>query len=142
MEINEFTIEIVETPGHSFDHVSFIIDNYVFFGDLVISPRQIVAMRGENMVWTIDSLEKILKYDFELAFGGVGVYTRGDVEEYLNYLRNLKKKMDNLYSKGFSIEGIVKSIFPHPSQKALLMEEFSGGEWSRINMVKALLGLE
>jgi ABC-type dipeptide/oligopeptide/nickel transport system ATPase subunit len=54
----------------------------------------------------------------------------------------LRRKVENLYNRGLTLEKIVKTIFPKPSTKALLMEEFSGGEWSRMNIVKALLGLE
>ncbi len=50
LEIDKFSVDVIETPGHSFDHVSFIVDDYIFLGDLVVSPRQIVAFKGENMI--------------------------------------------------------------------------------------------
>jgi len=41
-----------------------------------------------------------------------------------------------------SVNQIVEQIFPNPPKKVLQMEEVSGGEWSRKNLVESLLGLK
>ncbi|MCE4614503.1 MAG: MBL fold metallo-hydrolase [Desulfurococcales archaeon] len=141
LEINGLTIEVLETPGHSFDHVTYLVGDIAFVGDLVNRPRQIVSLKGENMVETIHSLEKLLSYDIKWAYGGTGVYNRAEVEEYLEYLVDLKDRAEHLYNRGMGIEEIAGKLFPNPSRKAILFEQYSGGEWSRINLVKSLLGV-
>ncbi|WP_275449981.1 hypothetical protein [Aeropyrum pernix] len=41
-----------------------------------------MAFKGENHVEIIQSIEKLLRRRFDLAFGGTGVYTREEVVEY------------------------------------------------------------
>ncbi len=98
-------------------------------------------MREEDLLKTMESIEKVLNYDFSYAYTGVGVASRGRVVEYLNYLKELKAKAEKLYSAGKSIEEIVSYLFPSQSQKVMLMESISGKEWARENMVRSLLGL-
>lgn len=139
MKLGEVDVEVVETPGHTFDHVSFLVDDLLFSGDLAISNKQTVWMREEEVNETIRSLEKILKKDFKVAFGGPGPMSRDDVEAYLEYLKNLKEKVEEMYREGFSVEEIVERLFPNPPQIALTMEFVSEKEWARENMVKSIL---
>ncbi|MCS7121983.1 MAG: MBL fold metallo-hydrolase [Archaeoglobaceae archaeon] len=132
-------VKVVETPGHSFDHVCYLVDDLVFSGDLVINTRQMVVMREENCLQIIESLKKVLKFDFSYAFGGIGPCSREDVEKYLEYLENLRDKVNELHSAGKSLEEIVEIVFPNPPQKVVLMELISEREWSRENMVKSLI---
>jgi glyoxylase-like metal-dependent hydrolase (beta-lactamase superfamily II) len=96
-------IEVIETPGHSFDHVSFLIDKKLFCGDLVISRGQVVCMREERLLETIKSIEKVLNLDFDFAYTGVGVASRDAVEDYLEYLLELRERAEKLYWEGKSI---------------------------------------
>ncbi len=133
------SITPIETPGHSFDHTSYLIDDKLFCGDLVVGTKQMVCMREENMNEVISSLERVLKYDFSYAYGGVGVFERDDVEDYLRYLESLRERVNELQDEGKSVEEIVKLVFPDPPKRVLMMEFVSGGEWSRENMVRSLL---
>jgi len=142
LEINGLTIKVVETPGHSFDHVSYLVEDIAFVGDLVNRPKQAVSLKGENMIETIRSLEKLLSNDIKWAYGGTGIYTHADVEEYLEYLENLKEKAEHLHKQGMGIEEIAGKLFPNPPHKATLFEQYSSGEWSRTNLVKSLLGYD
>lgn len=138
-KIGDVEVEVIETPGHSFDHVSFLVDKKLFCGDLVITRGQVVCMREERLLETIKSLKKVLGYDFDFAFSGVGIFPREKVEDYLSYLEELRKKALELWKAGRTIEEIVAEIFPNPNEKALMMELVSEKEWARENMVKALL---
>ncbi|MCS7139597.1 MAG: MBL fold metallo-hydrolase [Candidatus Nezhaarchaeota archaeon] len=132
-------VKVIETPGHSFDHVCYLIDNYLFSGDLIQSSRQMVVMREENCLQIIDSLRKILKFNWSYAFGGTGIYSREDAEKYLEYLETLRERVNELYSKGKSIEEIVNIVFPSPPPIVMLMEMVSEKEWARENMVRSLI---
>ncbi|MEM4447356.1 MAG: MBL fold metallo-hydrolase [Candidatus Jordarchaeales archaeon] len=134
-------VEVVETPGHTFDHVSFLVDGFLFSGDLAISGKQVVWMREEEVNETIKSLEKSLKLDFNMAFGGTGPMARQDVEAYLEYLKDLKRRVEEMHREGLSIDEIVNRLFPNPPQIALIMESVSGKEWARENVVKSFLGM-
>ena len=57
-------------------------------------------MREEDYIATINSLKKVLELKFDKAYGGTLILTREKVEEYLNYLLELKKKAEELYSEG------------------------------------------
>jgi glyoxylase-like metal-dependent hydrolase (beta-lactamase superfamily II) len=137
----EIGIEVlkIETPGHSPDHTCFLIDDKLFMGDLMGSKRQSISMREENYLEVIESLKKILKLDFSLALGGAIIATREEVTEYLEYLLELKEKVNGLYSSGASLEEIVEKLFGAPSQRILLMELVSGKEWARENFIRSLI---
>jgi len=140
-EVRDGDIEVIETPGHSFDHVSYLVGDKLFCSDLVVNTRQMVTMREENCLQTIESLKRVLKYDFKYAFTGTGVSSRGDVEAYLDYLLGLKKRAEELYEEGKNVEEIVSALFPNPPWIVFLIEQVSGKELARENMVKSLLGL-
>lgn len=139
--LGEVDVEVVETPGHTFDHVSFLVDGFLFSGDLAISNKQAVWMREEEVNETIRSLENVMKLDFEMAFGGPGPMTRQNVESYLAYLKGLKEQVEEMHRKGLGVNEIVERLFPNPPQVALIMEFVSEKEWARENMVKSILGI-
>ncbi|MBO8183595.1 MAG: MBL fold metallo-hydrolase [Archaeoglobus sp.] len=141
MNFGEVEVLTIETPGHSFDHVCFLIDDKLFMGDLVGSRKPIICMREENYLEVIQSLEKILKLDFRYAYGGALILSKEEVEENLRYLLELKAKVNELYSSGLEVEEIVERLFGKPPQKVLLMENVSGKEWARENLVRSLIEL-
>ena len=130
-----------ETPGHSFDHVSFLTDNFMFIGDLVTTPVPIITMREEDSLRLIDSLKKILDLDFETAYGGHGVWDKKGIEKTLKNMVELKQKIQMLSRSGLDVEEIMREVFVDTPKKVLLMEEMSGGEWSRKNLVESILGM-
>jgi len=141
MTIENLAIKIIETPGHSFDHVSILIGRDFFIGDLVTNPNPIIAMKEEDSKEVISSLKKILKFEFDKAYSGLGVWDRSEVKNTLENTLRLKGKVEALRRKGLSIDQIVERIFPNPPKKVIQMEEVSGGEWSRKNLVESLLGV-
>jgi len=140
MTIENLAIKIVETPGHSFDHVSILIGREFFIGDLVTNPNPIIIMKEENSIDVISSIKKILKFEFDKAYSGHGVWDRSEVKNALENTLKLKEEVETLWLKGLSIDQIVEQIFPNPPKKVIQMEKVSGGEWSRKNLVEALLG--
>lgn len=141
MEFEDVKIKTIETPGHSFDHVSFLIENSVFIGDLVTNPNPIIVMREEDYVDLVNSLKNLTNYGFEVAYGGHGVWSKGDVITTLNNILKLKEKVEDFWKKGLKVDQIVEKIFPKTPSKVVLMEEMSEGEWSRRNLIESLLGM-
>jgi len=139
MEFDDVVVEIIDTPGHSFDHVSFLINDKLFIGDVIGSKRVLVAMKEEDYKGVIDSVKKILSLDFEKAYGGHVILTRGEIEEFLNYLMDLESRVRELSSGGESAEEIVNLLLSNVPQKVLLMEQVSNMEWARVNLIRSLL---
>jgi glyoxylase-like metal-dependent hydrolase (beta-lactamase superfamily II) len=139
MEFDDVVVEVIDTPGHSFDHVSFLINDKLFIGDVIGSKRVLVAMKEEDYKGVIDSVKKILSLDFEKAYGGHVILTKEEVEEFLNYLVDLKVKVEELSGKGRSVSEIVDLLLSDVSQKVLLMEKVSNMEWARVNLIRSLL---
>lgn len=141
MEFEDVKIKMIETPGHSFDHVSFLARDIAFIGDLVTNPNPIIIMRGEDYVDLINSLKNLINLGFKVAYGGHGVWSKRDVTNTLNNILQLKEKVEDLWKKGLNIDQIVEKIFSKTPSRVLLMEEMSEGEWSRRNLVESLLGM-
>lgn len=141
MEFDKVAVTTVETPGHSFDHVSFLIENIMFTGDLVTTPTPVIVMKEEDSVDVMDSLGKVLDLDFEKSCGGHGIWDKNGVKETLTNMLKLKDKIDVLWGMGLDTEQIVEKIFSNVPKKVLLMEEMSEGEWSRKNLVESILGM-
>ena len=52
----------------------------------------------------------------------------------------LKRRAEELYGEGRSVEEMVNVLFPNPPLRVLLMEQISKKESARESMVKSLLG--
>jgi len=141
MKFNEVTVTAIETPGHSFDHTSFLIENMMFIGDLVTNPTPVIVMRDEDSIDAMGSLKMIVELDFETSYGGHGFWNKSGIKETLNNMLKLKEKIDLLWNMGLDAGQIVEKIFSNVPKKVLLMEEMSGGEWSRRNLVESILGM-
>jgi len=107
----------------------------------VTNLNPIIIMKEEDSIDVISSLKKILEFEFDKAYSGHGVWNRNEVKNALENTLRLKKEVEKLRRKGLSIDQIVEQIFPNPPKKVIQMEEVSGGEWSRKNLVEALLGI-
>jgi len=139
MEFNQVIVTTVDTPGHSLDHVSFLMKRFMFIGDLVTNPTPVIVMREEHSVELMGSLKKVMNLDFETAYGGHGVWDKKGLKETLNNMLKLKKKVETLWRMGLNAEQIVEKIFSNVPKKVLLMEEMSEHEWSRRNLVESIL---
>lgn len=139
MRINKLAIRTVDTPGHSFDHVSFLIERILFMGDLVANPRPVIVMREENCMDLIDSLRKIMNLDFKKAYGGHGTWDKKAMKGTLDYILELTNRIHDLFKSGFSPDEIVEKIFSNVPERVFSIEMMSEYEWSRRNLVESLL---
>ncbi len=141
MRFNNLTFTIIETLGHSFDHVSFLVRDIIFVGDLVANLAPVIIMKEEDYIDLIDSLNRIMNLDFETAYGGHGIWDKNDIKITLDNILRLKEKIYALWRKGLNTDQIVKKIFSDAPKKVFLMEELSEHEWSRKNLVESILGM-
>jgi hypothetical protein len=113
----------------------------MFTGDLVTNPTPVIIMKEEDSIDEMDSLRVVVNLDFEKSYGGHGVWDKNRIKEILTNMLKLKEKVDVLWNMGLDVEQIVEKIFSNVPKKVLLMEEMSGGEWSRKNLVESILGM-
>lgn len=139
VKVGDLTVKTFETPGHSFDSVSFLVEEYLFIGDLVTNPSPIIIMRDESLAETVKSLKMVMNLSFEKAYGGHGVWDKNALAKVLENILFLKSNVEALQRMGLGIEQIVERLFSKVPKKVLQMEVMSQGEWSRKNLVKALL---
>jgi ribonuclease/clavin/mitogillin len=141
MRFNHVTVTTFETPGHSFDHVSFLIENMLFIGDLITNPTPVIVKNEEDYTDLIESLKMVTNLHYKIAYGGHGFWDSNAVKLVLITVLKLKETVCRLCSEGLSVEQIVERLFSDVPQKVLMMEEMSEYEWSRKNLVQSLLGM-
>jgi len=139
VRVGDLTVKTFETPGHSFDSVSFLIEKNLFIGDLVTTLNPVVMMPDESPAEIVNSLKIIADLDFEKAYGGHGVWDKNALFKVSDNILALKANVDALRRMGLSMEQIVERLFPKVPKKVLQMETVSQGEYSRKNLVEALL---
>lgn len=132
--------EVIETPGHTKDHVSFYNKDRgaIFTGDLYITPKVKLVHIEENIVSTLESLKKILAYDFEHMYCCHAGYVK-DAKKWIqlkiNYLEEIEGKILALSEQGKDIHEITAELFPTPYP----IITASNTEWSPIHMVRNFL---
>ncbi|PLR95954.1 MBL fold metallo-hydrolase [Bacillus sp. T33-2] len=134
------TWDVIETPGHSRDHLAFLNrgTGQLFTGDLYIQERTKVVMRDENVPVIIESLKKVLAYDFEDVFcshAGFLKDGRAALKRKLEYLQELQEKVVSLHKKGMGPESISATLFP----KKYPIISLSLGEWDSIHIIESIL---
>ncbi|WP_255169067.1 MBL fold metallo-hydrolase [Natrononativus amylolyticus] len=92
VEIGDETFEVVYTPGHADDHVSFVSETSLFSGDAVVHDDGAFEggsfgrtdMAGQSRETLIESIERLLERlpdAVESMYAGHGSVFHGDVRE-------------------------------------------------------------
>lgn len=134
------TWRVIETPGHATDHISLLNEatGQLFSGDLFVHPETKVILRDESIMQIIQSIEKVLTYDFqEMYCAHAGYVADGPkaLRKKLAYLKELVAKVTDLYSRGYTVQAITKQIFP----KTYPITYISFGEWNATHIVRSIL---
>ena len=134
------TWDVIETPGHSMDHLSFLNrqTGQLFTGDLYCTPRTKVVLREEHVPDIINSLKRALTYDFKEVYcchAGYLENGRQALQRKLDYLLGIQETIIQQYKGGRTPEQINESLYPtkYPITK------FSMGEWDSIHIINSIL---
>ncbi|MFN8671517.1 MAG: MBL fold metallo-hydrolase [Candidatus Sericytochromatia bacterium] len=105
----------IKTPGHSEDMTCYLEKNrgWLFTGDLYISSKMTHARIENNAFEEMNSIKKILDYDFETVFcshRGLLEDGKKTLEKKWNYLNNTYEKVIELKKKGYSLDETFKKI--------------------------------
>lgn len=136
--VDGHTLQPIHTPGHAEDHTVFLEPNrgWLFSGDLYISAKPQYLRKVEDPNQEIESLRKILQYDFETLFcahRGVVPNGRAAVKEKLNYLISLREQVRFYQQQGDTIREIKHRLLG----KEELMYWISLGDFSKRNYIEA-----
>ncbi|MDN4608514.1 MBL fold metallo-hydrolase [Sporosarcina highlanderae] len=134
------TWNVIETPGHAKDHLSFLNQEtgQLFSGDLYVHPQTKLILREESVPQIIASLEHVLTYDFGELFCCHAGYVKDGKLALLNkldYLQELRGKIHLLKEQGYGEQEIHSLLF----KKKYPMSIFSSGEWDSIYIVRSIL---
>ncbi|OCA83164.1 MBL fold metallo-hydrolase [Bacillus sp. FJAT-27225] len=134
------TWRVIESPGHAVDHVCFLNEEtgQMFTGDLYCQEKTKVVLREESIPEIIQSLKKVLTYDFDDVFCCHAGYLRNGrtaLKNKLEYLLNLQGTVLKMYYEGKTPEEINNTLF----SKRYPIMFFSAGEWDSIHMVHSIL---
>ena len=128
------------SPGHSDDHLAYLNTStgQLFSGDLFVQVKTKVIMDSESIPQIIDSLHKVLAYDFEEIFCNHAGYIpdgKQKLQEKLEYLLQIQNEVQLLHKIGLSEKEIQQHLFPrkYPITTA------SFGQWDSKHIVTSIL---
>jgi endoribonuclease LACTB2 len=134
------TWDVIDTPGHAIDHLAFLNreTGQLFTGDLYVQQKTKVALREEYIPTIINSLKKVLTYNFDEVFcchAGFLEDGRAALQRKLDYLLELQDKIIKLYEEGLSPSQISNSLF----QKKYPITLLSTGEWDSLHIINSII---
>jgi endoribonuclease LACTB2 len=132
--------DVIDTPGHAVDHLAFLNreTGQLFTGDLYCQEKTKVILREESIPTIIESLQRVLTYDFGEVFCCHAGYLkdgRSALQRKLDYLLDLQGKIIKLYDDGLSPSKISQTLFP----KKYPIIYLSRGEWESMHIINSII---
>ena len=139
-ESRSATWDVISTPGHTDDHLSFLNreTGMLFTGDLYVSPKVKVILRNESIPQIVRSIDRVLTYEFEMVVcnhAGIVKDGRAALSAKRDNLCAIIDEVLTLQNKGMGIKDIHKTLFP----TTYPIKRFSRGEWDSIHVVTSIL---
>lgn len=142
IETSKFRFEVIDTPGHSADHISFAERNqgWVFSGDLFIGNQMIAAgpeMNISDMLRSMRSLIEFMEDEFILftALRTVRSNGRKTLLDFVARCEELREKAREMAAQGLDVREIVNRIFGGEN----VFDAITNGEFSSATLVRLLL---
>ncbi len=134
---------VIYTPGHADDHIALLHEKTgrLFTGDLYVMPKTKVIMQNESIPLIMNSIRKLLTYDFKSVFCCHAGYIKNGkdmMKQKLEYLEYLCEEVKHLHNTGLTIVEIDQQLFP----KNYPIIEISEGEWDSRHIVTSILSEE
>lgn len=133
-------LRVIAAPGHAEDMVCYLEPErgWLFTGDLFISGKTRYLRFDEDLGRQMESLRKILEYDFRVVFcGHRGVVADGysAIREKLAYLENLCAEARELHRSGWPVGRIVRQLLGREDLTSLA----TGYTFTKGNLIRACL---
>ncbi len=136
MTLDDRPIEILETPGHSQDHVAIHLpdEGWVFTGDVYIGPRVALAP-SEDLDQLLAAYETIRELAPDRMFPAHGAVVKDPAEtltKTIGHFRELREQAWDHHDEGLTPEEIAARMFGDQGR-------FAQGRFTYTNMVDELL---
>jgi glyoxylase-like metal-dependent hydrolase (beta-lactamase superfamily II) len=138
-----FEFQVIFTPGHSRDHVCLYApeQGWLFSGDLFVGGRD-RALGASFDIWGIlHSLRKVAALEVGVLYPGCARVRHApqvELQEKIAYLEQMGARVQRLHQAGQSVAAISRQVCGGP----MLIEAFTGGRFSRRNLVRSFLRRE
>ncbi|TXT62855.1 MAG: hypothetical protein BAJALOKI1v1_840015 [Promethearchaeota archaeon] len=132
--------KIIHSPGHCKNLISFfhLEKKYLFSTDSFISEDQNVIFNWENALKMLETFQIFKSLNPKYIFLENGrVITVNELDKLINFWTKIKIKSQKLYKNGLNPRKIMKTIFGKESW----LKTATGGDMSRENLIRSLLGL-
>ncbi len=140
VQLGRLRVQVIPTPGHSDDHVAFLIPErgWLFTGDLFVHERVRYAQGDENVPQALESLRRVLALEFDDLYCGHG----GRIEQpkealrrKIDFLESVHARAAELSETGLSPHQIARRVFGHLGKWHCV----TGGWFSEVNLIRSLL---
>lgn len=135
-----YSFRVIHAPGHSPDHICLLEEDkgWLFAGDLFLSEKVKMLRSDENVLVLIESIQELLNFNFETIFCSSGaVFNNGynRMQQKLEYWQQLGEEITKLSRKGLDDTSIRDELLGSEN----MMVELTGGDFSRLNLVRSFL---
>ena len=138
LETPDHLLRVVETPGHSSDHVSFFepTQRWLFSGDAFVGGRDQACSPEFDLFSTLGTLRMLADLRPERLFPGSGHVRRTpqpELHEKIGYFKRLANEVVKLDALGMTVPEMVACLFDGEPP----VRFWTGGHFSAANFVKA-----
>ena len=132
------TLQTVHAPGHSADMTCYLEPErgWLFTGDLFVASKTRYLREDEDLRLHIESLRRVLEYDFETVFcshRGVVRPGKAALRRKLDYLVSLCERVQHLRRQGKGVKEITRKLLGRED----LMSWATGVHFSKRNLIEA-----
>ena len=138
---NNYTFQIIPTPGHAIDHVCLFEPNegWLFSADLYLADKLKYMIFNESIGQMIASIKKVLALDFKELFCAHNPKLKNGRTHLTNkliFLQNYYHQVLHWHHQGYPPEQIMHKM---GLKKNHISRLISGGALSGLNMVKSVI---
>ena len=139
---DRFSFEVIETPGHSAEHVALVerSKGWCFSGDIFAGEAVRVIRPEEDMQTTVASLERLAALETQRlvlfpSSGRIVENGRKALMECAGYLRTLSRKAKDLQAHGRTVQEIINALFGGEHPRA----QRTNGQFTTENLIRSVL---
>ena len=112
LPVGEATVEVIYTPGHSDDHLCFVVERILFTGDHIMGGSSVMV---EDMSNYLSSLKRLQGMELDRLYPGHGPEIDRPQEViswYIAHRMQREKEVLDAFAKGFTeVEAIVEEVY-------------------------------
>jgi glyoxylase-like metal-dependent hydrolase (beta-lactamase superfamily II) len=140
VEIGGHDFRVLPTPGHCSDHCCFFQPElgWLFSGDLYIHPRVTYLRCSEDARTILQSLRAVLALEPQLLICSHAGFVENAcerLEQRIAYWEDLGRRAASLADRGVGVGRISRRLLGAEGVMTLI----SGGDFSKVNLIRALL---